>query len=342
MTTLVQNWLSMADVYKRTDGAGNIADIIEMLNNTSQDILADFMMMECNSGTKHTHTIRTGLPSVSWGALYEGIPQSKSQTQQVDDTTGFVEQMSPVDKRLLELAGQNANAVRMTESEPFIESMAQELVTAFFYHNPATNVRYPKGLGARYNALGTTGIANQVIDGGGEEADNTSIWLVTWGSNATVGLYPQGTKSGITQEDKGEQRVTDANGNPYFVMEELFRAYIGFAVKDWRRNVRIANIDVSDMQAGSVDLYGLLRKAYYRLHNRRIPKVKDQGDTGYTVMYCNRDVLEALDGLATNAGSSDSFIRLRPMEIQGKEVLSYRGIPIRECDALLNTEAAVA
>jgi hypothetical protein len=29
------------------------------------------------------------------------------------------------------------------------------------------------------------------------------------------------------------------------------------------------------------------------------------------------------------------------MEIQGDEVLSYRGIPIRETDALLNTETRV-
>jgi len=29
------------------------------------------------------------------------------------------------------------------------------------------------------------------------------------------------------------------------------------------------------------------------------------------------------------------------MEIEGKEVLTYRGIPIRETDALVNTEARV-
>ena len=62
---------------------------------------------------------------------------------------------------------------------------------------------------------------------------------------------------------------------------------------------------------------------------------------GRTVLYCNRDILEALDALATNAGSSDNFTRLRPMEVEGKEVLAYRGIPIRETDVLLNTEARV-
>lgn len=344
MATLTQNFLSMADVFKRTEETGAIASIIEMMNNTSQDVFTDFVMRECNNGTKHTHTIRTGLPDVLWGALYEGVAQSKSSTQQVDETTGFVEAMSSVDKRLLDLAGENKNAVRMSESEPFVEAMAQELVTAMFYHNPATNVRYPKGLGARFSVSGTSGAGNQIVKAGGSGSDNTSIWMVTWGGRSGFNaLYPKGTPAGITQEDKGEQRVLDGSGNPYYVMEELFRAYMGFSLGDYRLVSRVANIDVSDMQAGSVDLYGYLRKAYYKLHTRRLSKVRRQeGDQMHTVMYCNRDVLEALDGLATNDGASDSYVRLRPAEIEGKEVMTYRGIPIRETDALLNTEAAVA
>lgn len=339
MATLTQTYLTLADDIKRRGGDGAY-NIIEMLNDTSQDILTDFMWMECNDGTKHTHTIRTGLPSVAWGALYEGIPQSKSSTQQVDDTTGFVEALASVDKRVLDLA-KDKNKLRASESRPFVEAMAQELVTAMFYHNSATNARLPKGLGARFGKLANSGAGNQIVDGGGVGSDNTSIWFVEWSDQGVCALYPEGTAGGIKQEDKGEQRVTDADGNPYYVAEELIKAHLGFAVKDWRRVSRIANIDVSDLQAGTVDIYGLLRKGYYKLHNRRVSKVRDQGATSNLVMYCNKDVLEALDAEGSNSGASDNFIRLRPMEIQGKEVMSYRGIPIRETDAILNTEARV-
>ena len=137
----------------------------------------------------------------------------------------------------------------------------------------------------------------------------------------------------------GEQRVTDENGNAYYAKEEKFTWHVGMAVKDWRYVSRIANIDVSDMagtnMAGSsVKLYDFMRKAYYKLQNRRVAG-------GKMAIYCNRDVLEALDALATNAGATDSFVRLKPMEIEGKEVMTYRGIPIRESDAILNTEAQV-
>ena len=340
MAALLQTMLQLSDVYKRTDKQG-VADIIEMMNTTSQDIFSDFVMAECNDGTKHTHTIRTGLPTTSWGALYEGIAQSKSQTQQVDDTTGFVEALATVDKRVLDLAGENRLAVRASESQPFIESMAQELVQALFYHDPATNVRYPKGLGARFGALATAGAGNQIVDAGGTGSDNTSVWMVGWGNHGVCGLYPKGTQAGIKQEDKGEQRVQDANNNPYYVEEEMFSAHMGFAVKDWRNVSRVANVDVSDLKAGSVDIYGFLRQAYYKLNVRRVQKVMDQKAPERTVIYMNRDVLEALDAISTNSAAGDNFIRLRPMEIEGKEVMSYRGIPIRETDALLNTEARV-
>ena len=344
MATLTQNFLSMADIYKRQDSTRGIADLIEMMNNTAQFVFEDFVMRECNSGTKHTHTIRTGLPDVSWGALYEGVAQSKSSTQQVDETTGFVEAMSSIDTRLLDLAGANRLAVRASESEPFVEAMAQELVTALFYHNPASNVRHPKGLGARFGAKGTSGAGAQIVDAGGTGSDNTSVWFVTWGGrNGLNALYPQGTKAGITQEDKGEQRVLDSSSNPYYVEEELMRSYMGFGLGDYRFVSRVANVDVSNMQAGSVDLYSFMRKAYYKLHTRRLSKVRgsDDGEQMHTVIYANRDVLEALDGLASNAGSSDNFTRLRPGEVEGKEVMTYRGIPIRETDALLNTEAQI-
>lgn len=342
MSTLTQKFLTLADVYKRSDKKG-VASIMEMMNTTAQDVFTDFVMQECNDGTKHIYTTRTGLPSVGWGALYGGIVQSKSTTQQVTETTGFVEALSSVDKRVLELAGSNAMAVRASESEPFVESMAQELITALFYHNTDTDARKPKGLAPRFGTLATSGSGNQIIDAGGSGSDNTSAWIVTWGGSGLRGLYPKGTSGGITQEDKGEQRVLDGDSNPYYVMEELIKSHIGFGLGDYRRIARVANIDVSNLEAGSVDLYKFLRKAYYQVHglrNQNVTTTKDT-DPGRTVIYCNKDVLEAMDGLASNAGSSDNFTRLRPMEVEGKEVLAYRGIPIRETSALLNTEARV-
>lgn len=331
MAVLGDKFVDLIDVYKSKNPDGTIATVIEMLSEQTP-ILDDAIAVECNQGTKHVHTVRTGLPTVAWGKLYQGIPQSKSGKAQVEDTTGFVESLSTIDCRLLEISNDGA-AVRLSEAEAHLEAMAQEVGSKIFYGNSASDPEQFMGLAPRFADLSAPN-GNQIIDAGGVGSDNTSIWFVTWGDNQCQLLYPQGTQAGVTRQDMGKQRLTDGSGNAYYGEEEMFRWNVGLAVKDWRYVARIANIDVSDMQAGSVDLYDFMRKAYYRLQNRRVAG-------GSTAIYCNRDVMEVLDKLASNAGASDNFVRLSRKEIEGEEVLTYRGIPIRETDALLNTESQV-
>jgi hypothetical protein len=184
-----------------------------------------------------------------------------------------------------------------------------------------------------------------VVNGGGTGSDNASIWFVTHGDMQTSIITPENIAGGVQREDMGRQRVLDANGNPYYVKEEKFTQHLGLCVKDWRFNGRICNIDVSDVIAGTVALNPLLRKLYYRLQGRRAYKMEREGQVspGRTVIYMNRTMMEALDAESTNGRSGvDNFVRLTPMEIQGEEVQTWRGIPIRETDALLNTETLVA
>lgn len=348
MSVVGSTFLNLIDVMKRTEGNGKtIADIVELLS-VNNPIMDDAIAVECNQGATHMHTIRTGLPSVAWGALYQGIPQSKSRTQQVVDTTGFLEAYSAVDTRLLDLSPANEGAIRASEGSAFLEALNQEMATGIFYHDTTTSPEKFKGLVAHgYGKLATTGPGGQIVDAGGTGSDNTSIWFVTWGEQYTHLLYPQGTQAGMIREDKGEQKTTDSNGNVFYTMDELWRWHMGLAVKDWRFNARVANIDVSDVQAGSVKLYNYLRQGYYKLQNRRI--MRDGNNINgakalsakQVAIYCNKDVLQGLDALATNQGSSDNFVNLRYGELEGKEVLMYRNIPIRETDAILSTEARV-
>lgn len=342
MATLGSSFLGLADVAKRTDQNRNLAPVIEALNIINP-LMEDAVMVECNKGQSHLSTIRTGLPSVAWGKLYQGIPQSKSLTQQVEDTTGFVEGLSTVDKRLLDIS-KNPAGVRMSEAEPFLEAMSQDVTTNFFYSDTATTPERFKGLSARYGTLGGSGAGNQIVNAAGSGSDNTSVWFVTWGENQTSLLYPEGMVGGIKREDKGEQRALDGSNNPYYVKEELFTQHVGVRVGDWRFNSRIANIDVSDLIAGTVDLYKFMRSAYYKLQVRRNRKIQNGGmvSAGKTVIYANRTILEALEALSVNKGSSDNFVRLTPDEIQGREVMTYKGIPIRETDSIINAETVVS
>ena len=339
MATLGSTFFDLIDLYKRQEGDNRqIATIIELLKENNA-ILDDAVAMECNMGTKHRTTVRTGLPAVTWGKFYQGISQSKSTTAQVDDTTGFVEQLSSIDTRLLDISG-NRNAVRLTEAQASLEAIAQEVASTLIYGNDGTDPTKFLGLAPRFADLSAVN-GGQIVDAGGTGADNTSIWFVTWGDNQCHTLYPSGTAAGVTRKDKGEQRTVDGSGNPYFVEEELFCQHIGLTVRDWRYVARVANIDVSDLQAGTVDIYKWMRKAFWKIKQHRLPGTR-------MAIYCNADVLEALDADSTPTTSTitggttrESYVRLRPTEVDGFEVMSYRGIPVRQVDAILNTEAQV-
>lgn len=345
MATIGNTYLNLIDMMKATEDGKTIATIIELLNATNP-ILDDAIAIECNMGTFHRHTIRTGLPAVTWGELYKGTPQSKSSKQQVDDTTGFLEALSTVDTRLLDISP-NAAGVRLGEAKSFLEAMSQEMASSIFYRSTATAPETILGLSARYGVKGGGGAGNQIVDAGGTGSDNSSIWFVTWGEDTTALLYPKGTQAGIKREDMGKQRILDASGNPFYAMEEKFTWHAGITVKDFRWNARIANISAAAMAAGTLKLYDYLAAGYYKLQGRRVARPganiagSPASSLGRTVIYMNRDTLAYLDQLGRNAGASDTFIRLRPMEIAGEEIMTYRGIPIREVDALLSTEARV-
>ena len=177
MGTLANSFVDLIDVYKGQDAKGQSIPIIEMLAEQNP-ILDDAMAVECNKGTTHLHTIRTGLPTVAWGRLYQGIPQSKSDKAQVEDTTGFVEGLSTIDKRLLDLSA-DEGAVRMGEAKSYLEAMNQEVSTKIFYGNTAADPEEFMGLSPRYSALTGAKNSNNIINAGGSGADNTSIWFVT-------------------------------------------------------------------------------------------------------------------------------------------------------------------
>lgn len=332
MSTIGASFLDLIDVYKRSDETRQAATIIELLKKNNP-VLEDAVAVECNSGTRHLTTVRTGLPSVAWGRLYQGIAQSKSETAQVHDTTGFVESLSTVDKRLLDI-NKNPNALRMSEAVAHLEAISQEVATRLFYGNTGTDPEQFMGFAPRFSDLGAPN-GGQIVDATGSGSDNTSIWFVSWGDMQSHLLYPEGTKAGVTREDKGEQRVLDGSSNPYYVLEELFRQHVGLSVRDWRTVVRVANIDVSALQGGTVDIYKYMRKGFWKFNKHR-------NSGGRMAIYCNADVMEALDADSTpTTSTSASFVRLKPTEVDGKEVMAYRGIPVRQVDAIVNTEARV-
>lgn len=319
--------LTLADWGKRIDPNGKVDKIIELLSQTNP-ILLDMMIMESNSPTGHKTTVRTGLPDATWRLLNYGVPNSKSTTAQVTDTMGMLETYAEIDKSLADL-NCNTAEFRLSEDRAFLEAMNQKMAQTLFYGDTSVNPQQFMGLASRYSSK-SAGNGQNIIDAGGTGTDNTSIWLVVWGENTVHGIFPKGQKAGLQMQDLGEQTLRDSAGGQYQGYRTHYKWDNGLTLRDWRYVVRIANIDVSDLSvpASAANIVTQMVKALHRVPNLKM---------GRAAFYMNRTVAQALDLQSLDKAS----LALSVKETEGEWWTTFRGIPIRETDAILETEARV-
>ena len=329
MPALAANNPTLLDVAKRLDPDGKIAAIVEILNATNP-VLDDLTFVEGNLPTGHRTTIRTGLPTPTWRKLYGGVQPTKSKTVQVTDSCGMLEAYAEVDKALADLNG-NTAAFRLSEDAAHIEAMGQEMASTLFYGNEGTEPEAFTGLAPRYNSKSAQN-ADNIIDAGGTGSDNTSIWLCVWGPQTGFGIYPKGSTAGLQMTDKGQVTVenVDGNGGRMEAYRTHYRWDAGLTIRDWRYFVRIANIDVSDLDtvANTKKIIEWMIQA-----SERIPEL----GKGRAAFYMNRRLREKLRlGILEKISNNLTW-----ETVSGERVMTFDDIPVRRCDALVNTEARV-
>jgi len=331
MSTVGTNASTLQDVASREDPNGKIAKIVEILHDTNE-ILDDMMFVESNLATGHKTTVRSGLPTPTWRLLNYGVQPTKSKTVQVTDSIGMLEAYAEVDKSLADLNGNTAE-FRLSEDVAHLEGMSQQMATTVIYGNTASDPEKFLGLAPRYNDLSAENAAN-IIDGEGTGSDNTSIWLVVWGSNTIHGIYPKGQKGGLHHEDKGQVTLEDSQSptGKYEGYRTHYKWDVGMVLRDWRYVVRICNIDVSDLtkdaSGDSADIIDLMTQAL---------EIPDSLNRGRPVFYCNKTIRSMLRRQIKNSNN----VNISMEEVAGKMVVAFDGVPVRRVDAILNTESRI-
>jgi hypothetical protein len=338
--------LTYADWAKRMDDGYHVASIIELLSQTNE-ILEDMLVVEGNLPTGHKTTVRTGLPQATWRRLNMGVPNAKSTTAQLVDTCGNLETYSVIDKDIADLNGNTAE-FRLSEVKAFLEGMSQQVASTIIYGNQAINPERFTGLAPRYSTFVTANSQTgfNMLNGGGTASTNTSIWVHVWGVDTAHATFPKGKITGLQHRDMGEWPVQDSSGNTYQAYRDHFKWEIGYVLRDWRYVARIPNIDITLLTGVSAaNLINLLVRALYKLPTAPVTATTIQtSDTpevranmGNTVIYANRVIRTYLDLQAMNKTN----VLLRIEEFDGKPITTFRGIPVRTCDAILNNEAQV-
>ena len=331
--------VTLADVAKSKDKQiGKVAEVLIQHNAMNKDI----PYMEMNEGTIHKEDIRSALPSVYYRKANQPIPASKSTIEERSFTATHFESKSQIDQAVASRGGQDRIAYnRWNQAQGHLQAHAIEQASLILYGSPSTSNRKTAGLFDIFSTVSTSEeTSKQIIDAGGVGSDNCSIVKVHWGERSVFGVYPKGTKAGLTRIDHSaggklvQIQGTDENGNPgtFWGYEEQFMTDHGLVVKDYRQAARICNIDVSNLVSGTgaADLIDLMISADYKI---------DSKENGQGVWYVNRTVeahlhKQALTKVGQGAG-------LTFANYQGEQVLMFLGCPVRRMDALLNSEARV-
>lgn len=332
MATRTNTNPTLMDFAQALDPDGSVAAVVELLNQTNE-MLADMSWVEGNLPTGHRHTVRTGLPSPTWRKLYGGVQPTKSRREQVTDNCGMLEDYAEVDKALADLNG-NTSEFRLSEARAHIEGMSQALQETVIYGDVSANPERFEGLASRYNSLSAEN-ADNIIDAQGSGTDNRSIWLVVWGPETCHGIIPKGSQAGIQVNDKGQVTIEDVDGNGgrMEAYRTHFRLDSGLTVRDWRYVVRIANIDISDLNSdasgSSANLPDLMFEAM-----ELIPSM----GMGRPAFYMSRDVRTKFRQQLANATKQAT---LTTENVGGVKSTMFNEVPIRRCDKLAVDEAQV-
>ncbi len=309
-----------------------VARIIELLSQQNE-ILDDMVWMEGNLPTGHVSNVRTGIPTPTWRKLYGGVQPTKSTIRKVTDSCGMLEAYAEVDKALADLNG-NSAAFRLQEDRAHLQGMSNELAASLFYANEATAPEEITGFAPRFNSK--SALNGENILGSTTDSDNASIWLVGWGPYSCFGTYPKGSQAGLQMTDKGQVTVEsiDGAGGRMEAYRTHYRWDCGLVVADWRYVVRI-QVDQEDLvkdAATGPDLIDLLTQAC-----ELVPS--DFMQVTNPAFYMNRTLRSFLRRQMTHRVKNSTLMM---DEVAGKKVLTFDGIPVRRCDALLNTEAAIS
>ncbi len=343
-------WPTIADVTSRMDAAGKQKIIAEMLSQ-SIELVKDLYMVEASEMGGHEFTFRTSIPAGSWRQINQGVPYSKSTTAKSRVGLGALEDYSQVDRMLAEMSG-DIERFRESEDVAFLEGMGQTIEQTAWYGNTAATPAEFMGLSSFYNTITSSTAQNaaNVINGGGSGSSNLSFWLLCHGARTFHGLYPRGSKAGLSMEDKGDTVPGyDSLGNRFEAYTSWFRQQIGIVPIDWRYCARIANVDVTaNGLAGpnALDIFATIRQMLL------LPTTLTSASSGITetdapdepapgirpVIYTNRTGRHWMDVQAMR----DRNVLLRIEDYAGKPCDGINGIPIKVSDQLLTTEAAVA
>lgn len=332
MSTLSAALPTLLDMSKQFTNDGTPLPIAELLHKMYPSF-NDIPFEESNSTTGHQISARQELPGVTLRRINGGVVPTKSQYGSILESLGLFEAHGKVDEKLVKLST-NPARFRMNQSTGHFEAMGQRFATSLFYGDPDVTPEEFLGIAPRLDAISAGGSsAAQIIDAGGNDTDLTSIYLVGWGENSVMGIYPKGSQAGLVHHDMGVELVDDGSGTgaSFRAFRDVYQLDAGLAVYDYRNLVRIANIDLSSLTTNAATGAKLIELMVFAIEQM------NRLDGLNPVFYMPRKVRAYLRQQITNKNN----VWLSMKEVAGEKVVAFDGITVRRVDSIAENESRI-
>jgi hypothetical protein len=196
------------------------------------------------------------------------------------------------------------------------------MAETMLYGNSGTTPEKFTGLAPRLPIISAT--TNVINEGGSTNV--TSIYIVDWSPTGVYMIYPKGSTAGLEHEDRGIETATDTSNNKYRAYVDVFNWKAGMVVKNGKSIARLANIQPT----GASNIFD--EDNLITLMNRM---TKGPGRR----IYCNQTVLTQME---IRAKDKTNIHYTTVSDIAPGPVTFFKGVPVRLCEQIINTEDDVA
>jgi hypothetical protein len=323
-TIAIQNQLTMLELAKNIAPNGQLHKVAAILERTYR-IWDDIPWFQANDIFSHVSAQEYSEPEGELRTFNDGVGNVSVETQEVRDILSMMEAYSDSDKAMVD-AAPNPQAFRNGRAARILRGIGKSWIELLFYGNNGTNSKSFNGLAVRLNSLAAS--AN-VIGAGGTGNDLTSIYVARWGEGAAWCAYPRGSSLGLEHRDLGEITAVTASGKKFQAYRDWFKIYGGLVVEDPKAIGRLANIETS----GTTNTFD--EDLLIQLLNQMSPD-EDFSSMG---IYCNSTIKTQME-IRLKDKTNVNYTMDQGLAPGG--VLKFKGIPVRLCECILNTEDAIS
>ncbi|MBP2638218.1 MAG: hypothetical protein H6Q72_4125 [Firmicutes bacterium] len=317
--------ITWKDYASQKDANGMAAKVIDILAERN-DIIDDMFVVPGNKEYGLQTTQQATDPTVTIRGVNEGATGTKGTFKQLKVEAALFTALGLVDKELVNAAEDKAG-FRANVNRPYIGAMGKKLAYQLFKGSKADDAQAFNGLETFYSSTSKEDFGDYVLTADGTGTDNRSIWLIDWGEDSCCAFYPKNTEVGLQHKDYGEELIKLDDGSYWPAYRDLWEWRAGIAVRNYKKVIRIANIDASALSAAgqtsdtSADLLNLMIEAI-----ETIPDLSPRAR-----FYTGRKVKTAFVKKAIN--KTNAFLTME--EMANKRVSpAFLGVPIRLCEVL--------